>query len=298
MAEATRFIAGIEPLLNRYDGFLLDQYGVLHDGRAPLPGALRALELLRAAHRRVVLLSNSGRRSAANAERLSRIGIPRRLYDLMVTSGETAWQQHHAGGSPIFDALGPRCLLFSRGGDRSAVNGLDLQPVDKIGQADFVLLSGIDADPAVHARCREALALALERRLVLVCTNPDLLSIDGAQRFEGPGTIAARYAAAGGEVRYVGKPWPEIYRYAFDALDLPPARLIAIGDSLDHDVAGSAALGMDSALVATGVHRDAFAAAQSPAAILAVLGRLAGTRPRPQWLMLGFGFAPEDSDAA
>ena len=298
MSEPTRYIGGIEPLLDRYDGFLLDQFGVLHDGRAPLPGVLDALHLLRAARRRVVLLSNSGRRSIPNAERLSRIGIPRRLYDLIITSGETAWQERRAGGSRIFGALGPRCLLFARGGDRSAVDGLDLQPVADVGQADFVLLSGLDADPAVHASCHEALAAALERRLVLICTNPDLVSIDGAQHFEGPGGFAARYAAAGGEVRYVGKPWPEIYRHAIEALGLPLERLVAIGDSLDHDVAGGAGLGIDSALIAGGVHRDAFAAAPTPAAMLEAVGSLAGEgRPRPQWLMPCFRPTAEDSDA-
>jgi HAD superfamily hydrolase (TIGR01459 family) len=295
MAEPTAFIPGIEPLIGRYDGFLLDQFGVLHDGRAPLPGALDALRLLRAARRGVVLLSNSGRRSAPNEERLSRIGIPRALYDRVVTSGETAWQDRRSGSNRIFGGLGRRCLLFSRGGDRSAVDGLDLTPVDDARQADFVLLSGLDADAVMHDRCRQALEAALAGRLVLVCTNPDLVSIEGAQHFEGPGAFAARYAARGGEVRYVGKPWPEIYRHALDALDLPIERLVAIGDSLDHDVAGSAALGIDSTLVTGGVHRDAFAAADSPAAMLDVLDRLTGARPR--WLMSNFE-PMRDDDAA
>jgi HAD superfamily hydrolase (TIGR01459 family) len=299
MTESTRYIDGIEPLIDRYDGFLLDQFGVLHDGRAPLPGALEALRLLKAARRPVALLSNSGRRSAPNAERLSRIGIPRRLYDLIVTSGETAWQERRAGGSRIFGALGPRCLLFARGGDRSAIEGLDLQPVEDVGQADFVLLSGLHADPAVHAGCREALAVALDRRLVVICTNPDLVSIEGTHHVEGPGAFAARYAAAGGEVRYVGKPWPEIYRHAMDALGLPPERLVAIGDSLDHDVAGAGGLGIDSVLIAGGIHREAFAAAPTPAAMLEAVRRVVGQcTSRPQWLMPRFRPGAENSDAA
>jgi HAD superfamily hydrolase (TIGR01459 family) len=298
MTEPTRFIPGIEPLLARYDGFLLDQFGVLHDSRAPLPGALDALRLLKASRRRVVLLSNSGRRSAANEERLSQIGIPRTLYDLVVTSGETAWQERRSGSSRIFAGLGRRCLLLSHAGDRSAVDGLDLDPVEDARQADFVLLGGLDADAASLAGCRRALDAALAARLVLVCTNPDVVSIDGAQHSEGPGAFAARYAAAGGEVRYVGKPWPEIYRHALERLDLAPERLVAVGDSLDHDVAGSAAFGIDSVLVTGGIHRDAFAAAGRPAAMLAALDRLAGTGQRPRWLMPGFQPTPEGSDAA
>ena len=299
MTEPTRYIDGIEPLIERYDGFLLDQFGVLHDGRTPLPGAVEALELLKAARRPVVLLSNSGRRSTTNAERLSRIGIARRLYDLIITSGETAWQERRAGGGRIFATLGPRCLLFARGGDRSAIEGLDLQAVDAVELADFVLLSGLDADACVHACCAEALALALRRGLVVICTNPDLVSIDGADHFEGPGAFAARYAAAGGEVRYVGKPWPEIYRHALDALLLPPERLVAIGDSLDRSIAGASHLGIDSVLIADGVQREAFAATTTPLAMLAVVGRITGrSRPRPQWLMPHFRLGAEDGDAA
>ena len=294
MAE---YIPGIEPLLERYDGFLLDQFGVLHDGQAPLPGVLDALRLLHAARRPVVLLSNSGRRSAPNEERLSRIGIPRVLYDRLITSGETAWQDRRSGRNRIFEGLGHRCLLFTRGGDRSAVDGLDLAPVDDASEADFVLLAGLDADAATHARARTVLEAALGERLVLICTNPDVVSIEGAQHFEGPGAFAARYVAAGGEVRYVGKPWPEIYRNALEGLDLPPERLVAIGDSLDHDIAGGARCDIDGALVIGGIHRAAFATATTPAGMLAALGCLGAAHPaQPRWLMSGFRPAKRGHD--
>ena len=89
--KAFEAIAGIEPLIERYEGFLLDQFGVLHNGRNAFPGAIEALDLIRDAGKRVVILSNSGKRSAPNIDRLERLGIERYMFDDLLSSGETAW---------------------------------------------------------------------------------------------------------------------------------------------------------------------------------------------------------------
>ena len=70
--------ARLSELARRFDVFLVDQFGVLTDGVRLYPGALDALRALRAAGRRVALLSNSGRRASLNAERLAAMGIPAR----------------------------------------------------------------------------------------------------------------------------------------------------------------------------------------------------------------------------
>jgi HAD superfamily hydrolase (TIGR01459 family) len=294
MAEpaATHAVLGIEPWLDRYDAFLVDQFGVLHDGVRPLPGAREALELLKAAGRTVIVLSNSGRRNAPNEARLTRIGLPRALYTAFVGAGEVTWQGLRAGEDPTFSGLGRRCLLFTRGGDHSVVDGLPLELTDAAA-ADFVLLAGIDHDAASRSRCAAQLEQALARGLPMLCSNPDLYNIEGEGWVEGPGTLAARYAAGGGEVRYVGKPWPAIYRMALTMLQLPPGRVLAVGDSLAHDVAGAAPFGIDSALVTGGVHAAAFAGAATPEALLERLDSLAPQgQPRPRWLLSAFRPAP------
>ena len=136
----TRFIRTIEPLLDDYDGFLLDQWGVLHNGTRVLPGVLPALERLRAADKSVVLLTNSGRRADANRQLLSRLGIPPALYKAVVSSGEAAWlglKQRHI---PPFDRLdlGQRCLFFNRSGktDNDVLAGLNITVTDQPQAAD------------------------------------------------------------------------------------------------------------------------------------------------------------------
>ena len=297
-ADKTAFLRGIEPLISRYRGFLLDQYGVLHDGQSVIPGARDALDALRRAGRTVVILSNSGKRSAANEARLERIGIPRALYTGLISSGEAAWRALRNGGSAAFSDLGRRCLYISRGNDLSAVEGLPLEVTDSAADADFILLSGLDADPTARAAIARSLETALELRLPLVCTNPDLVSLEGERRVDGPGAFAAGYAKAGGEVRYVGKPWPEIYRAALAVMEIPTAEIVAIGDSLDHDVAGTGRFGIDGTLIIEGVHAEAFGDVRTEAVSLARLEQLcAGRSHRPRWLLRRFSLE-RDADGA
>ena len=118
----------------------------------------------------------------------------------------------------------------------------------------------------------------------MICANPDLWVMRGPARVICAGTLAQRYEALGGEVRYHGKPHPEIYRACFDLLgDIPRNRVLAIGDTLATDVAGARAVGIASALVPGGIHADELGAAGGdgppPAEALAVLCAREGARP-------------------
>lgn len=291
--SGTGAVFDLAPLAARYDGFLLDQFGVLHDGWALFPGAAAALERLKAMDKRVVILSNSGKRAAVNEARLADLGLARGFYAALVSSGEVAWQGfRERQEAPFFD-LGRACLFFSRGGDRSAVAGLDLELLEDPAGADFVFLSGLDPDAAAAEGCRTLLSEACRLGLPLLCSNPDLTAIEGEGLAPAPGRFARDYAEAGGKVHWIGKPAPLIYRAALRHLGLPPARVLAIGDSLDHDIAGAAGVGLDSALVTGGIHRADFAEAADPAAMLRRLGDLTTARPgaaRPTWLLPGFTF--------
>ena len=145
MIEPT-FCSGLADIASRYRGFIVDQWGVLHDGARPYPDALDCLARLRDAEKRVVLLSNSGKRTAVNRARLAEIGIAESLYDAVVTSGEATWQALAARKDPIYAGLGRRCFLWSRDGDRAALEGLPIEVVDRVEDADFLLLGGVEDD--------------------------------------------------------------------------------------------------------------------------------------------------------
>ena len=68
-------VPGLSALADRFDGFVLDLWGVLHDGVTAYPGAVACLERLRAGGKRVAILSNAPRRATEVARRSAELGI-------------------------------------------------------------------------------------------------------------------------------------------------------------------------------------------------------------------------------
>lgn len=264
-----------------YDGFLLDQWGVLHDGVRPYPGAIAALEALRAAGKRVIILSNSGRLGAENARQLAKLGFAPGLYDEVVSAGDDARDALAARDEPFHRALGRRCLLLARDGEAHLGAGLGLDLVDDVRAADFVLLMTMDPPRQSLAGWMDLLRTARDRGLPMVCANPDLhrASPSGGLQ-EAPGLVARAYEQLGGVVRYHGKPEARIYRTCLGRLGLDRNRVVAIGDSLEHDIAGAEAAGIDSVFIGAGIHRGEIGwdgAAMDAASCLALFDRFRRT---------------------
>jgi HAD superfamily hydrolase (TIGR01459 family) len=291
MIEPT-FCSGLADLASRYRGFIVDQWGVLHDGARPYADALDCLARLRAAGRQIVLLSNSGKRTSVNRARLAEIGIDASLYDALVTSGEATWRALAEPTDPFFQALGRRCLLWSRTGDRSTVADLPLDVVDRVDDAEFLLLAGVE-DAARLEDFGAPLEAVAARGLPMVCANPDIVAVlpDGGFGM-APGAVAHHYEQLGGRVRYVGKPHRPIYQACLEALgDVPRAEVLTIGDSIAHDVAGGASMELDTALIMSGIHSRMFDLARGASANRAALEQLAreyGVLPR--WVLPRFAW--------
>jgi ribonucleotide monophosphatase NagD (HAD superfamily) len=103
----------------------------------------------------------------------------------------------------------------------------------------------------------------------------------------GPGAVAALYAGLGGPVHHVGKPHAPIYAHCLAVLGNPaPSRVLAVGDSLDHDILGGNRAGMPTVLIADGVHAPRLLPAATPAALAAGVLRLAPSESRqPCWVL-------------
>lgn len=242
---------GIRDLAERFDSFFLDQFGVLHDGTAPYPGAVDALVRLKQAGKTIVLLSNSGKRSAPNEARLLKLGFQPGSWDHFLSSGEVAWRML-ATSMDAKDAAPRRCLLVARDGDRSAVEGLPVRLTESGDDVDIVLLSASEGDRYELDHYREMLAPAAARKVTCLCTNPDKIMLTPVGPRFGAGRIAELYAELGGPVTWIGKPFPEIYAAA-KALLAHPGRIVCVGDSIEHDIAGGAGAGLKTALVTTGI---------------------------------------------
>lgn len=251
--NAVRLIDGIGPIAGQYDLFLLDQWGVLHNGEAAHPEAVEAMRQLRRAGKSIVLISNSSKRSLSSERNLARLGVERELYDDVVTSGEMAWQEMKAREVPFLRDLGPRCYPFTWDGDASFLKGLPYTAVDTVEAADFLLLAGTSG--ATIGIYEDALQAGIRRGLPMVCLNRDYVSVDPAGRLvECSGRVAARYEALGGKVRYYGKPGREIYEACFARAPGTHRHPIIIGDSLHHDIAGGRAAGIGTIFITAGIH--------------------------------------------
>jgi HAD superfamily hydrolase (TIGR01459 family) len=253
------FLDGFAPLASRYDGFIVDLWGVIHDGVTPLPGAVHTLERLREHGKRVVLLSNAPRRSAAAQSAMRAMGIPDALYDALLTSGEATHLALRDRTDPWYASLGRRVYHLGPERDRNVMEGLDLVRVDTPAEAEFVLNTGPDDHRAndTVTDFEPVLQDCIRHRLRMICANPDLEVIRGGVRVICAGALAARYEQLGGDVRSLGKPDPAIYVPVLAMLGTEKSGTLAVGDALRTDIAGAKAAGVDSCWVLGGIHGEA-----------------------------------------
>lgn len=247
-------------------GFIIDQYGVLHDGDKPYEGVVECLKELKSRKKHIIILSNSGKRADANKERLKKIGIGPSLYTEIITSGELTWQGLKDQEEGFFQNLGNKCFLMSRGGDRTIVDGLDVEVVDDPEDATFVLISGADSPEKTLEDYEPGLKKAAQKGLIAICANPDSLGVMKEGNIMGPGTLAARYRDFGGVVHYIGKPHQPIFQHCIrqlQAQQIYPGQTIMIGDTMAHDILGGSLVNIDTCLVAAGLHWASFKKAES-----------------------------------
>ncbi len=276
-------LSGLAPLMADYDGCILDVWGVMHQGGPAYPEALACVRQLRAAGKRVVFLSNAPRLAPQVESVLNGKGVDAGLYDAVVASGDAARLALADRARPPIEGLGTRYRLLGPPGSNDVLDGLGYTAAADIATAEFLLGIGLDdASNTVEAH-EPVLQAAAARGLPMICVNPDLLVIRLGVQEPCAGALAARYEELGGRVRYFGKPYPDVYDLALAKLDLPPARVLTVGDGLATDIAGANAAGLDSVLITGGLLADELnlAPGEAPSARdLEQACRAAGVRPR------------------
>ncbi|MCW5745342.1 MAG: TIGR01459 family HAD-type hydrolase [Alphaproteobacteria bacterium] len=251
---------------DRYDAYIVDLWGVVHDGKRPYPGVLDCFAAFKRAGKHTLLLSNAPRRAHAAVTRLAELGVARDLYDEVLTSGEDAWHALRTRGrpdaAPFYRDLGRRCFLFGAPRDLSLFEDIDVERVADIAMADFILCTNLFDYGDRPANHEETLRQAAARGQPMICANPDLVVVHGEALEYCAGAVAELYEQLGGKVVYHGKPHAQIYARARAMLGgAAPRRVLCVGDSLRTDIAGANGAGLDSLLVVGGIHREEFAGA-------------------------------------
>ena len=245
--DATR-IEGLHEIASRFDGMLIDQFGVIHDGQTLYAGTSRVLSELKGLGIPVAVMTNSGKRAQANRQRLVKMGVPRDHFVDAVSSGEVAFSGLTA----------KRAFLIGKDGEEYGFDGIDF--VSDPRDAEIILILGSNAPKTSLDDYRRLLGGVT---LPALCCNPDKLMLTPGGLMPAPGAIAALYEEMGGKVSWIGKPYPGIYAQAARLIG-NPRRILCIGDSAEHDVAGGRAAGFETLLVLQGVSAGHDAATLSP----------------------------------
>jgi HAD superfamily hydrolase (TIGR01459 family) len=251
--SAIPLIGSIAPFAGATAAWLVDIWGVIHNGVRPFMDACDACTRYREGGGIVVLVSNSPRPHDSVAAQLDGLGVPRTSWDTIVTSGDVARTLIAAyAGRPIFH-IGPERDLATFAG----FGVVRVTPDD----AEAIVCTGLfDDERETPDDYAATLKLCLARGLPMICANPDVMVERGGRMIYCAGAIARAYAALGGKVAYAGKPYAPIYALTFETLEkLQPGsaakeRLLAIGDGISTDIAGAAEAGVRSVFVASGVH--------------------------------------------
>jgi hypothetical protein len=89
-ADAPAIISHLSEISERYDALFCDLWGCVHNGIAPFPDAIAALQAFRTKGGVVVLVTNAPRAHVEIAKQLDAMGVPRDAWDMIATSGDSA----------------------------------------------------------------------------------------------------------------------------------------------------------------------------------------------------------------
>ena len=239
-------LSHLADIFKNYDTFIIDLWGVIHNGVKLNPKAIEAVDKLKKNSKKIVFLSNAPRPSSKVINFLLKMKMDRKYLDHVMTSGEAAMHAiNQKKFGKTFYHLGPTrdISVF----EKVKENRTDLE------SCDFILCTGLfdeyDNDLDYY---KKFLVRHVSKKLI--CTNPDLIVHRGTVEELCAGSVAKVFEDLGGEVVYFGKPHREVYNMCFG----PDEKVLAIGDNLRTDIKGANKLKIDCIFISDGVHRNEF----------------------------------------
>lgn len=265
----TQIIQSLSDISDRYEALFVDLWGCVHNGIHALPDAVAALRAFRNKGGCVILVTNAPRSRHEVAKQLVRFEVPDDCYDDIATSGDSARVAMFQG------AVGNKVWFMGLDFDLTFFEPISLletpEPITRVPLEDaegIVCCGPFDpyADPDVN---RPQFLLAKQRRLKLLCANPDIVVDRGERREWCAGALAKLYTEMGGESLYFGKPHPPIYdlarrRLAQHRPNLSDSAILAIGDGPQTDITGAMGEDIDSLFITGGLARQETRTTEDP----------------------------------
>ena len=252
-------LKGISEISDKFDVYFIDLWGVIHNGVQCYPEALKVLEKLKEQNKKIVLISNAPRPAAVVKVFLETIGLKSSGYDFLVTSGDITREYISLNSSKKnFYHLGPTR-------DIDLFKDLNVTLTSK-EECEEIICTGLVSDEEEKLQDYKILLdFFLNKKIPLICANPDEVVARGEKIVFCAGALANQYKQEGGVVRYFGKPYSEIYSFALkkirahkDFKDKKEINTLVIGDNIKTDIKGANLSNLDSVLILNGIYKDFF----------------------------------------
>ena len=236
---------GIKEIVNNFDLFFIDIWGVIHNGIKLNIDAVNVLSELDNLEKEYVLLTNAPRPNSDVIKFLGKLGLDEKKSSKVYTSGQ--------GSLNYLSNEKKGCKFFHLGPERDFGLFKSFQSLKQAeaDDADYLLCTGLFDDHGDLEFYKNF--LSKHRNKVMVCTNPDLIVDRGDVREFCAGSIAKVFEEVGGKVKYFGKPYPLVYKKSSSILN---SRVLCIGDNLNTDIKGANIQSFKSLLILNGVHKN------------------------------------------
>jgi len=237
---------GFSSIVDDYQLFYVDLWGVVHNGVSLHEEAIKTLNEITRKKKDYILLTNAPRPNHSVKSFLEKLGMEKEIRDHVYTSGEAAlnYLRKHFLEKTFFHVGPPR--------DFDLFTDFKKNKSENIENSDYILCTGLFDN---HDKDLKYYKSLFENNLKkkMICTNPDLIVDRGNNRELCAGSVAMVFEKMGGEVVYFGKPYPEVYNQSFNNKN---KKILSIGDNLNTDIKGANLLNFDSLLISNGIHKN------------------------------------------
>jgi len=237
---------GLSSIVDSYQLFYVDLWGVVHNGVTLHQEAIKALREILKKGKEFVLLTNAPRPNFVVQSFLEKMGMDKEIRERVFTSGEASlnYLKKNLKDKKFFHVGPPR--------DFDLFNDFEKLKSDNISNSEYILCTGLfekyEKDLNYYKNLFEK-----NIDMEMICTNPDLIVDRGNSRELCAGSVAMIFEKMGGKVIYFGKPYPEVYN---QSINNKGKKILSIGDNLNTDIKGANLLNYDSLIISNGIHKN------------------------------------------
>ena len=238
---------GLKSIFNDYDTFVIDLWGVIHNGIKLHQSAIEVLRNLKKNNKEFFLISNAPRPRNSVAKFLKKLDLEDKYFDHIYTSGDASLEalKLKKFGNKFFHIGPPK--------DFDLFKNFQVNKTNIIEESEYLLCTGLfDFEENNLNYYSKFLKKYVDKKLI--CTNPDLIVHRGSKEEYCAGSVAKIFQNIGGSVIYYGKPYPDIYKNCIK----DKKKVLAIGDNLNTDIKGANIMNYHSLFILNGVHKNEF----------------------------------------